>query len=78
MLKRVFAMSLVVVMCSATGFAQNGPDPGAPQDFATVKARMTARLQEELACVQAATTLEALRACRPQRPEGRGGPPQGR
>ncbi len=77
MMTRAFAASVMVIMCSATGVAQNA-DPGAPQDFATVKARMTARLQEELACVQAATTLEALRACRPQRPEGRGGPPQGR
>lgn len=73
--KGLSAASLMVIMCSATGVAQNATDPGASQDFATVKARMTARLQEELACVQAATTLEALRACRPQRPEGRGGPP---
>jgi hypothetical protein len=68
----------MVIMCSATAVAQDAAEPGAPPDFATVKARMTARLQEELACVQAATTLEALRACRPQRPEGRGGTPQGK
>jgi hypothetical protein len=78
MSKRGFATLLMVTMCSATGVAQNASDAGAPQDFATVKARMTARLQEELACVQAATTMEALRACRPQRPEGRGAPPPGR
>lgn len=45
------------------------------EDFATVKAHHIARLQQELSCVEAATSFNALRACRPAPPQGHGGPP---
>jgi hypothetical protein len=70
----------VFVLCtlvSAVTSAQTDPSQQ-PKDFATAKAQHVARLQAELACVQAATTFEAMRACRPQPPGGRmmmGSPP---
>jgi hypothetical protein len=75
-----FPVVPVFVLCSlvsAVTTAQTEP-PQQPKDFATAKAQNVARLQTELACVQAATTFEAMRACRPQPPGGRmmmGSPP---
>ncbi len=63
----VFVLSILV---SAVTTAQTDPSQQ-PRDFATGKAQHVARLQAELACVQAATTFEAMRACRPQPPGGR-------
>jgi hypothetical protein len=63
----VFVLSILV---SAVTTAQTDPSQQ-PRDFATAKAQPVARLQAELACVQAATTFEAMRACRPQPPGGR-------
>ncbi len=62
------------------GAAVADPEPPATENFTDMKARHLARLKEELACVEAATTMEAMRACRPQPPGGRGpgghgGPP---
>jgi hypothetical protein len=68
----------VLLLCtfvSAATMAQSD-SPSPPKDFATAKAQHLARLQAELACVQAATTFEAMQACRPHPQGGRMmGPP---
>jgi hypothetical protein len=62
--------------CVAYTSAQSEPAPSPPsQDFATMKTTHLARPQQEIACVQAAANLDALRACRPQPPGGHAGPP---
>lgn len=70
---------LLAGLCASSGFAQTADT--APKDFSTMKAQITTRLQTELACVEAATTQEALMACRPHPPGGGhppGPPPQDR
>jgi Spy/CpxP family protein refolding chaperone len=51
--------------------------PGDGERFDQIKAKILAHLQEKQACVQAATTREALHACMPHmgehRGEGKGG-----
>lgn len=71
---RLFSAALLLGAAAAS--AQTAGDP--PTDFNTAKAQVTARLQQELACVQAATTFEMLHACRPHPPGGHppGPPPQ--
>lgn len=43
------------------------PAPQAKRDFATVKQRRLAKLDEMRACVASATSFVEMRACRPQR-----------
>lgn len=73
MLKR----SLILALCSASIFAVSHAqsDSSSAPSFADMKAQVIARLETQLSCVQAATTAETLRACRPQPPSGRQGPP---
>jgi hypothetical protein len=71
----------VLVMCtlvSAVTTAQTDSPPQQTKDFATAKAERVTRLQTELACVQASTSFETMRACMPHPPGGRmmmGSPP---
>ena len=69
----------VLMMCtlvSAATLAQSDTPPSPPKDFATAKAQRVARLQTELACVQAATSFETMHACSPHPQGGRMmGPP---
>jgi hypothetical protein len=76
MMTRIRA-ALVLGFCAGAAVAQSTADQP-PRDFATAKAQITARLQKELACVEAATSQEALHACRPHPPGGHppGPPPQ--
>lgn len=70
-------LTLAALAYATVASAQSDSAGAPPQDFATAKAQHIARLQKELECVQAATTLEAMHACRPQPPGGRrGGPPE--
>jgi len=63
-----------------SGNSGNAPGAGAQgQDFQARKAEIIqhisahlAEMQQRLNCVQAATNHEALRACMPQKGEGRG------
>jgi len=66
----VVPVFLLCTLVSAVTTAQTDSSQQ-PKDFATAKAQHVARLQAELTCVQAATTFEAMRACRPQPPGGR-------
>jgi hypothetical protein len=66
--------SLVGAVASAQTDSQSQP-PAQPKDFASAKAQHLARLQTELACVQAATTFDAMRTCMPRPPGGHMGPP---
>lgn len=55
-----------------------GPQGGSPdgeggQNFQQRKAELIKRISDRLACVQAASTPEAMRACMPGRPGGPGG-----
>ena len=65
--------ALLLGLCASAALAQSSGDQP-PKDFATAKSQITARLQQELACIEAATSFEALHACRP-RPPGGGHPP---
>ena len=73
--------SIAVLLAGSTfvsiGLAQTDSSPPSAQDFATFKANMLARLEKETACVQAATSFDAMHACMPQPPGGahRGPPP---
>lgn len=68
MLKRIIpAISFLLI--AGAGAQQTA------EDFATVKAAQIERLQKELTCVQAATSFEAMRECRPHPPAGHMGPP---
>jgi hypothetical protein len=76
----------------AQRFSEGGPGPAiqegdgkkiAPEQFSEMKGRVLtmieerrARLDQEKACVEAATDAAALRKCRPERPMGPGGRPQ--
>jgi hypothetical protein len=75
---RLLALTLVtsafVTVASAEIESQSQPPT---QDFATAKSQHVARLQQELTCVEAATTFDALRACMPKPPGGHMGPPPG-
>jgi hypothetical protein len=59
--------------------AQTAPPSSAPerssQTFAEAKAQHLARLQQEVGCVEAATSFETMHACMPPPPSGRMGPP---
>lgn len=72
----------VAALVSGLAVAQNSPPPGdAPpppdagsarggrQNFDAVKQRRLTELQEIQRCVQDATNMDQLRACRPRRPE---------
>jgi hypothetical protein len=72
----LLSSSALVSVCLAQSNSSPPPEPTA-QDFAAAKAQHIARLQEELACVQAATTVQAMHACMPQHPGGHMGPPPG-
>lgn len=65
------------VAAPSTPPAQGGAAGGAPgqgERFEEVKAKILARIQQHQACVQAATNIEGLKACRPKEGEGgRGG-----
>lgn len=77
---------LALLLASTAAYADNsvatpatppGQSAGAPgqekgERLEQVKQRILAKLQEKQACVQAAQTREALRACMPHRGEGRG------
>jgi hypothetical protein len=74
---RTVIVAAIATLCSITANAQSTP-PSMPatEDFASAKTHQLARLEKELACVQAATSLDELRACRPAPPHGgMGGPP---
>jgi hypothetical protein len=75
---RLLALLLSTTYVAASSAQTESQSQPPPQDFATAKAQMEARLQQELTCVQAATTLDALHACMPRPPGGRMGPPQQR
>ena len=66
--------SAIVAVASAQSTSGN-PSDQPPHDFATAKAQHFARLEKELACIQAAATPEAMHACMPQHPGGHMGPP---
>jgi hypothetical protein len=73
---RLLALLLTTTYVAASSAQTDSQSSQPPtQDFATAKAQMEARLQQQLACVQAATTLDALHACMPRPPGGRMGPP---
>jgi hypothetical protein len=59
----------------SVSLAQSDSSPPAAPDFATVKANHLARLEKEIACVQAATSFDTMRACMPPPPGGHRGPP---
>jgi hypothetical protein len=65
-------LSLSFASFSASSVAQS---PAASPDFATTKAQLTARLQQALSCVQAATSTETLRQCMPSPPDVSRAPP---
>jgi hypothetical protein len=73
MIARFRPTLLLVGLCASASFAQTTDAP--PKDFATMKAQITARLQKELACVEAATSQDELFACRPHPPGHPPGPP---
>jgi hypothetical protein len=77
MYRYVITFGLGCCLLTAVSRADAPAEPTA-QDFATAKAQHVARLQQELACVQAATTEAALQACRPPHPGGHMGPPPAR
>lgn len=84
----VYAVFAALFLTAATpaAFAQEypggGPGPMAPEQFSEMKARVLkmieerkTRLDQEKACVEAATNADELRKCRPERPMmGPGGP----
>lgn len=73
-MSRTVIVAAIATLCSITANAQTTAP--AAEDFATAKTHQLARLEKELACVQAATSLDELRACRPAPPHGGpGGPP---
>ncbi|HEY2681981.1 MAG TPA: hypothetical protein VGI93_00580 [Steroidobacteraceae bacterium] len=68
--------SLALTLLIAVGGAALAQSSDGTEDFATVKSQIVARLNKELACVEAATTMEELHACRPKPPGGHPpGPP---
>ena len=73
---RILALSMSLAAGSAVAQPPDPPDAPPTGDFATMKAQQVERLTKELACVQAATSLAALRDCRPP-PPGHGGRPPG-
>ena len=76
-MRRTVVIAAIATLCSIAANAQSTP-PSMPaaEDFATAKAHQLARLEKEVACVQAAASLDELRACRPAPPHGgMGGPP---
>ena len=75
---RTISVLLLGTTFLSVGLAQTDSSPPPSQDFATVKANLLARLEKEVACVQAATSFEAMHACRPPPPGGahHGPPPQ--
>lgn len=68
-----FAIAAMAVMTASAGLAQDQPE----SDFATAKAHHLARLQQELACVQAAASFDAMHKCSPPPPGDHRGPPPG-
>jgi hypothetical protein len=70
----IAAVSLISI--ASVGLSAAQTDAPA-EEFATVKARRIAHLQQELACVQGATSFETMRACMPSPPGGHRGPPPG-
>jgi hypothetical protein len=68
----LFGTSLMSITVAQTG-AQGSPPPAT--NFADAKAQHLAQLQKELACVEASTSFETMRACMPAPPGGHMGPP---
>lgn len=66
---------LALTLLAAAGSVAVAQTTDGGEDFATVKSQIVARLNKELACVQAATTMEELHACRPKPPGHPPGPP---
>lgn len=75
MIYRPLASALLGLASLTAVYAQTDTSTPPAQDFATVKARHLAHLEQELTCVQAATNFETLHACMPQPPGGHRGPP---
>jgi hypothetical protein len=70
---RLLLCSLVASAAySATALSADAPPA---QNFDEAKAHHLARLQKEIACVQAATNIEQMRACMPPPGGHRGAPP---
>jgi hypothetical protein len=65
----------VGLACGSIAAADTGTPSVPAEDFATFKAEHLARLQKELACVEAASSFETMRACRPGPSGGHAGPP---
>ena len=73
---RTVIVAAIATLWSIAANAQTPPSMPAAEDFASARTHQIARLEKELACVQAATSLDELRACRPAPPHGgMGGPP---
>ena len=74
---RAISMLLIGSTFGSIAPAQTEGSSPPTQDFATVKAIVLARLEKELACVQAATDFEIMHECMPPPPDGghRGPPP---
>jgi hypothetical protein len=68
-----FKTAVALMLASTAVLAADSP-PAAP-DFATLKAQILAHLSDEMNCVQAASTLDELHACRPRPPGGHPPPP---
>jgi hypothetical protein len=68
-------LALVLMAFAGTTAGQSGQAP--PESFAVAKAQQLERLRAEEACVEAATSFEALQACRPRPPGNPPGPPSG-
>jgi hypothetical protein len=77
MRQRIFSILLIGASWSTVSSAQTGSEPPSPssQNFAEAKAQHIARLEQALACVQAATSFETMRACMPPPQGGHMGPP---
>jgi hypothetical protein len=65
-------LSLTMTSLSVSSVAQS---QSTSPDFAAIKTQLTARLQQALSCVQAATSAEALRQCMPSPPDVSRAPP---
>jgi hypothetical protein len=65
--------TVLVAIASAQTSSDSTPPPA--QSFAEAKAQHVARLEKELACIEAATGFDMMRACAPPPPGGHFGPP---
>jgi hypothetical protein len=70
-------VALLLAIAAGPILAQTSAPTSPPaEDFETAKAQHLVHLRQELTCVEAATTLQELHACRPKPPMGAPGPPR--